>query len=250
MYEPTSQLGIDETAAIQTDVPTSNEVEWWHTDYARNKVECEELVLDAFGESNALIIRPGMVMGPYDPVNFFTYWVLRMYRGDDIIAPAIGDQPLQFIDARDLGEFTSELIDRSPSGVFTVDGPAEPLTVATFLETLQNNLESESTIHWIEEEWLLAHDLGTPWEVLPYWLPGDAAEGYCRMSNTKAMNHGLTFRSFTESADDVLDWHDREELNEREEWSHGLPPNRGLSPAKETEMLEEYHADSKGVSRA
>lgn len=250
VYEPTSRPGLDETAAVQTDVPSEDEVEWWHTEYARNKVECEEIVLDAFGESDAPVIRPGMVMGPYDPMNYFTYWVLRMDRGGDILAPAVGYQPLQFIDARDLGGFIGALVDRDVSGVFTVDGPAEPLTVGSFLETLQRHLDSESSIHWVAAEWLLAQDLGTPWEVLPYWLPGAAAEGYCRMSNTKAMDHGLTFRPLTESAADVLDWYEREGLGEREEWRHGLPPNRGMSPAEETELREAYDADADAVSRA
>lgn len=250
VYEPTAQPGIDEDAPVQTDAPTADEVEWWHTEYARNKVECETVVRDAFGESKSLIIRPGMVMGPYDPGNYFTYWVLRLSRGGGIVAPAIREQPLQFIDARDLGAFTSEVIGGGVSGAFTVDGPAEPLTFGSFLETLQEHFESESTIHWLDEEWLLAQDLGTPWEVLPYWLPGEASEGYCRMSNAKAMNHGLTFRSITDSAEGVLEWYEREELGEHEEWAHGLPPNRGLTPTEETQLLDEYSTETDDVNRA
>lgn len=240
VYEPSTEPGIDESSPVQSQPPSSDTVEWWHTEYARNKVECEAIVLDTFGESEALIIRPGMVMGPYDPVNFFTYWVLRMYRGGDVIAPPIGDQPLQFIDARDLAAFTADMVDRSIGDVFTVDGPADPLTVRSFLELLRDRYGGGATLHWLEEDWLAARDLSPPWEKLPYWLPGEAAHGYCRMDNSKAIDHGLTFRPTTESADDVLDWYEQEGLAEHQEWTHGLPPNRGLSPEKEAEILENY----------
>lgn len=249
VYEPTTEPGIDETAAVQTDVPTSDEVDWWHSEYARNKVACEAIVRDAFDESNALVVRPGMIMGPHDPVNFFTYWVLRLHRGGDVLVPAIRDQPLQFIDARDLGRFTAEAVDRSLAGAFTVDGPADPLTVSTFLETLQEHFGRESTLHWVDQEWLRGRDLGTPWEVFPYWLPGEEAEGYCRMSTRKAVRHGLTVRPVTESAADVLDWYERDRLGTREEWSHGYPPNRGPGPERESALLEESRASPSGEPR-
>lgn len=240
VYEPTAQHGIDEDAAVQTEPPTSNEVEWWHTEYARNKVQCEAIVSDAFDDSNALVIRPGMLMGPHDPVNYFTYWAVRMHRGGDVVAPDVRDQPLQFIDARDLAAFTSDVIDRSISGVFTVDGPGEQLTFASFLETLRDCVGIDANIHWIDEEWLVAHDVHPPWERLPYWLPGQASEGYCRMSIAKAKNHGLSFRPLAESAADVLEWYDRDVRGERDEWVDGLPPNRGLRPAEESELLAAY----------
>lgn len=243
VYEPSAEPGIDEASPVQSGAPPSDAVEWWHTEYARNKVECEAIVLDRFGESAALIIRPGMVMGPYDPLNFFTYWVLRMHRGGDVIAPPVGDQALQFIDARDLASFTADMVDRVVADVFTVDGPEDPLTVRSFLKRLRNHFGGDATLHWLEEDWLAARDVGTPWEALPYWLPGDAAEGYCRMDNSKAIAHGLTFRPTTESADDVLDWYEREGLAEHDDWAHGLPPDRGLSPDREFELLAKYFGE-------
>lgn len=240
VYEPTAQRGIDESAPLQTEPPTADEVEWWHTQYARDKVRCERIVLNRFGHSNALIIRPGMVIGPYDPNGYFTYWPLRMRQGGKIIAPAIHEQPLQFIDARDLAEFTVEMVDRGIADVFTVDGPEEPLTYASFLMKLQSLFENDAEIHWIEEEWLLDRELERPWEKLPYWLPGDAAQGYCCMSNEKAIRHGLTFRPVERSAIDVLDWYDREIAEESGAGVESLPTDRGLRPAEERELLKAY----------
>lgn len=240
VYEPSAEPGIDESSPVQTQPPASNEVEWWHTEYARDKVECETIVLETFGESDGIIIRPGMVMGPYDPMNYFTYWVVRIHRGGDVIAPPVPDQPLQFIDARDLATFTADMAERGAGDVFTVNGPAQPLTVRAFLEMLVDHIGSGANLHWPEEDWLEAHDVSPPWDKLPYWLPGEAAEGYCRMDVSKAVNHGLTIRPTSESADDVLDWYEREQLADHEGWTHGLPPKRGLSPGDESDLVEEY----------
>lgn len=240
VYEPTSEPRIDETAAVQTEPPAGDGVEWWHTEYARHKVACEAIVLDAFGESNSLVIRPGMVIGPHDPVGYFTYWAVRLWRGGDVLVPDVRDQPLQFIDVRDLAAFTSEMVDRSVNDVFTVDGPAEPLTFGAAIETLRDQFRRESTLHWVETEWLLDHDVTPPWEKLPYWLPGDAAEGYCRKSTEKARRHGLESRPLAETAADVIDWYRREDVGEREGWDDGLPPDRGLGPDEEAELLAAY----------
>lgn len=242
VYEPTTRPGIDEDAPVQTEPPVGEGVEWWHTEYARNKVACEAIVRETFGESNALIIRPGMLMGPHDPINMFTYWVVRMHRGGDVVAPDVRDQPLQFLDGRDLAAFTADMVDRGVADVFTVDGPEEPITYGSFLETLRETVGTAATIHWLDPEWLLDQGVHPPWEELPYWLPGEAVEGYCRMSNEKAMDHGLTVRPLAQTTRDVLEWYRREDVGDREEWVDGLPPHRGIDPGEEADLLERSRA--------
>ncbi|OLS20995.1 MAG: hypothetical protein HeimC3_37440 [Candidatus Heimdallarchaeota archaeon LC_3] len=83
--------------------------------------------MKAFGKEKSLIIRPGAVIGPFDNNNFFTYWVVRIRFGGEVLAPSDGDRPLQFIDTRDLASFTNTLIEQKISSVFIVTGPNEPI---------------------------------------------------------------------------------------------------------------------------
>lgn len=239
VYEPTTEVGIDETSPLQTNPVPSNEVAWWHTEYARNKVRCEQEVLEGFGPSNSLIVRPGMIMGPYDPMNYFTYWVVRVRQGGDIVAPGEKDHPLQFIDARDLASFTAEMIDQSVSDVFTVDGPTEPISFSSFLETLRDYFDSDATFHWIDNEQLIEHGIRPDGSGIPYWLPDPEARAYFQMSNDKALNHGLEIRPLTESADDVFHWYETQIHGSDEGWVDGLPPDKGLKPSEESELLEQ-----------
>lgn len=240
VYEPTTAVGIDEDWPVQDGPEPPDPVVWWHTEYARNKVRCERRVLDVFGPSRSLIIRPGMIMGPHDPVWYFPHWVVRILRGGDVLAPGNGTQPLQFIDVRDVASFTGGLIDRSISGVFTVDGPSQPLSFASYLEQLAELFDSGARLVWVDEEWLLAQDLGPPWERLPYWLPDPEVRGYCRMDNSKAVELGLTFRPLAQSAEDVRTWYGSGDFAQRDGWVAGLPPTRGLAPDAEASLLHAY----------
>lgn len=237
-YEPTAEPGIDETAPLQTAPPTGDGVDWWHTEYARNKAACEAVVRETFGETASLFVRPGMLVGPHDPVHYFTSWLARLYDGGDVVVPAVDDQPLQLLDARDLAACTANLLEASAAGAFTVTRP-DPLTFGTFVETLQAAVPGDPTLHRVDPEWLLAHDEGATWERFPYWLPGDAVEGYCRLDTTKAERYGLSARPLSETARDVLEWYETG-VRARDEWVDGLPPNRGLTRGEETDLLAAY----------
>lgn len=183
-----------------------------------------------------------MLAGPHDPVNYFTYWVARLHRGGDVLVPDVRDQPLQLLDARDLASFTADLIDRSVAGAFTVTGPASQLNVGTFVETIREHVGPDATVLWVDEAWLLEQDVHPTWERLPYWLPGDAVEGYCRMSTAKARDHGLSVRPLAETVVDVRDWYEESVLGERDEWVDGVPPDRGLAPDEEADLLAAHLA--------
>jgi len=245
VFEPTTEPGIDESAPVQDGPERSEPVAWWHSSYARNKVRCERLLREAFGPSRLLMVRPGMVIGPNDPSWLFPYWVLRIGRGGDVLAPGNGTQPLQFIDVRDLASFTGGLIDRSTSGVFTVDGPEQPLTFASYLGQLVVTMDSDARLVWVDEDWLLGQELNPPWERLPYWLPDPEVGSYCAMDNTKAIEHGLTFRPLAESAEDVRAWYEAGDFAERDGWVDGHPPSLLLGPQEEEALLQTYGSRSR-----
>ncbi|MHA2168302.1 MAG: NAD-dependent epimerase/dehydratase family protein [Candidatus Kariarchaeaceae archaeon] len=242
-YKPTTEIGIDETAELQDDSDDSNEVVWWKGDYGRNKVLCEEIVLNGFGTEKSLIIRPGAVIGPYDNNNFFTYWVVRIRLGGNIIAPGDGAKPLQFIDARDLASFTNDMIEQKMSDIFTVTGPVEPILFSSFLNTLINHFDTDANLHWINDRWLLDHNIVQDWEI-PYWLPQPEGKAYFHLSIDKALNKGLKFRPLHETITDVANWYDEHVSGHTEDWVDGLPPDfLGLKTSKEIELLDEFLRD-------
>ena len=244
VYEPTTRAGIDEPAAVQSSPPNDEGVVWWHSDYARAKVACEGLVIDRFGPERSLVLRPSMIVGPHDPVWYFTYWVARMLRGGEVLAPGDGSQPLQLIDVRDLAAFAGRLVDNSSSGVYTVTGPRTPLTMRSFLEEVAAVAGRGVRLVWVDEKWLLQQAVDPPWERLPYWLPSPEAEGYCGMNNSRAIDNGLKFTSLADTVRDVLTWYRDGDFAARDDWVGGVPPSLGLAPELEATLLREYREGS------
>lgn len=233
-FEPTTQVGIDETYPVQTGHPDGEEVVWWHSDYAREKVKSERLVTESFGETRSLILRPGMIFGPHDPLRYCTHWVSRMMRGGDVLAPGDGDQPLQMIDVRDLAAFVRTRIEAASGGVYTVTGPSPPFTMRYFLESVASAVDADVRLVWVGEEWLLRQNVDPPWEQFPYWIPSPEVYGYCAMDNTKAVNDGLEITPLVDSLRDTIDW-----------WRGvvtTIPSSRGLDPEREHSLLASYQA--------
>jgi 2'-hydroxyisoflavone reductase len=240
-YEPTTQIGINEMADLQNDNLSVNNVEWWKGSYGYNKVLCEQIVLKGFGKANSLIIRPGAVIGSRDNNNFFTYWVVRIRLGGKTVAPGDGTKPLQFIDARDLVSFTNDMIEQQVSDIFTVTGPHEPILFSSFLNLLINYFNSNTILHWIDDQWLMDHEIRQDWEI-PYWLPQEEGRGYFSMSIDKAKNKGLILRPLLDTVKDVIIWYD-DQFGEsaNEDWVDKLPPEiLGLKPTKEIKLLDEF----------
>jgi 2'-hydroxyisoflavone reductase len=169
-------------------------------EYGGLKVASERAVQEAFGERCA-IVRPGLIVGPHDPTDRFTYWPRRLADGGDVLAPGTPDQPLQIVDARDLGAWLVDVAERRIAGVFNATGPAEPLTLGGALERIAPGAE----VVWVDEQAIL--DAGVePWTELPLWAPGDDFEHLCRVDASRALAAGLTFRPLEETARDTLAW--------------------------------------------
>jgi len=178
-----------------------------------------------------LIIRPGLIVGPHDSTNRFTYWVRRCAQGGDILAPAPPEQNVQFIDARDLASWTLDMIESGQTGVFNATGPENPLTLGKFLQTCRDFSEEEARLIWVKGAFLL--DAGVdPWSHLPMWLPGSENAGLMAVNCKRAINAGLRFRPLRTTIGDTLNW-DRGR-------DHSTPMKAGLEPVREAELLELY----------
>lgn len=184
----------------------------------------------------ALIIRPGLIVGPGDESDRFTYWPVRLDRGGEILAPGAPTDPVQFIDARDLAEWAIRIVEQGAVGTFNATGPKVKLTIGQMLDGIKKVTKSESRFTWVDADFLAAQKV-SPWGDMPVWVPprGGSA-GFAAVSINRALNQGLTFRSVPDTAKATLDWFRKQ------------PPERqaklkaGIKPERETEVLAAWHA--------
>jgi 2'-hydroxyisoflavone reductase len=150
---------------------------------------------------NSLILRSGLLVGPFDPSDRFTYWAVRMREPGPVLAPAVPTQPVQFIDARDFAEWTMAAAERAVTGVMNVNGPRGSWTFGELLKAA-----GDAEIRWVDESVLL--DAGVqPWMELPLWLPDTfAALGMLDMDVDRAEAAGLTTRPVAETLRDTVAW--------------------------------------------
>jgi 2'-hydroxyisoflavone reductase len=235
-YRDTSQVGADESAALATlDDPAIEEVTG--ATYGPLKALCEQAAESAM-PGRVAQIRAGLIVGPRDPTDRFTYWSVRVARGGEVLAPGDPNQPVQFIDARDLAAFIVTVIERKQMGAFNALGPARELSMSMMLDACRAaapaSPASTARFTWVDQRFLLDQNV-KPWSEMPLWIPDSPEDrGFARTSNAKAIAHGLTFRPVHESARDTLAWFNAEP-RPKHSWKAGLTPER------ERSILEAWH---------
>lgn len=220
----------DETAPVLTLEAEAND-EVTAESYGPLKAGCERTVLAAFPDSG-LIIRAGLIVGPYDPTNRFTYWVTRAARGGDAIAPP-GQQPLQFIDARDLAAFVLDGTESQLAGIYNVTGPAERMTFGEFLRSAKEALASDVQFHHASDAFLRGRGV-EEFMGLPLWLNQEAAESFMTFSIDRALAAGLRFRPLEQTIRDTHDW--------ARATPAATPRPADLSPELEATLLEAWRS--------
>jgi 2'-hydroxyisoflavone reductase len=192
--------------------------------YGPLKALCEQVVEQAM-PGRALAVRPGLIVGPYDPTDRFTYWPHRVAQGGNVLAPGRPERPVQFIDARDLAEWALRMVEAGQTGTYHATGPDYSLTMGYLLETCKAVSKSDARFVWVSESCLLQAG-AAPWMELPLWVPeSDPDMKYFLQANvSKAISAGLTFRPLAETVQDTLAW-DATRLADRQ-WRAGLKPER------------------------
>ncbi|HXY72348.1 MAG TPA: NAD-dependent epimerase/dehydratase family protein [Actinomycetota bacterium] len=196
---------VDEDGPLAEPPPPGVEEVMEH--YGGLKVACERVVQESFGD-RATVVRPGLIVGPFDPSNRFTYWVRRMHDAADgrpVLAPAPPDRRVQFIDGRDLASWMLRLLESGTPGVFNADGPAGPLTMREALAACAAAAGTTPDVVWADESFLLEQKV-EPWMGLPLWIPESDPEGLAVFDNRRAVAAGLSFRPAEETAADTLAW--------------------------------------------
>lgn len=203
--------------------------------YGGLKALCEEAAQQMM-PGRVLILRPGLIVGPYDYSDRFTYWVVRVAGGGEVLAPGRPGRFIQFIDARDLAEWTIRMIEREAAGAYNVHGRPNTLTMQGLLEECKLASNSDARFVWASEEFLLQEGVAA-WSEMPLWLPEEAAphlKGFMFIDPSKAIADGLQFRPLRETISDTLAWYQASDANE--------PLKAGLKSDKERSLLDKVHS--------
>ncbi len=184
----------------------------------------------------ALIIRPGLIVGPGDETDRFTYWPMRVDRGGEVLAPGNPGDPVQFIDARDLAEWTIRMVEQEETGIYNATGPATPLTIGGMLKGIREGLKSEAKFTWVPADFLEKEKV-SPWSDMPVWVPPSGEDGGLgTLSIKKALDKGLTFRPLGVTARDTVAWFKSRPAERQAKMGAGITKER------EAEVLKAWGA--------
>ena len=184
MYANYHVAGLDETAPVATltneqlqqanAIDTSGQVSaaTYGKMYGALKVLCEQAMEDVL-PGRVLSIRPGLIVGAYDYTDRFTYWVVRVARGGEVLAPGRPHRYVQFIDARDMADWIIHMVEWGHTGIYNASGWPATVTMENVLTTCRMVSASDACLTWVDEPFLLAEHV-TPWTDLPLWIPEEA----------------------------------------------------------------------------
>jgi 2'-hydroxyisoflavone reductase len=200
--------------------------------YGPLKALCEYEIQQAFN-GKVLVIRPGLIVGPNDPTDRFTYWPWRVSLGGQVLAPSPPSANLQFIDVRDLAAFIINQIEANSEGVYNVTGPRKPATFGSLLVASREAALSDASFVWVDESFLLNEGV-MPWRDLPLWVPTSdpAFTGFYNININKALKAGLTFRPLSQTVAETLAWLKSQPIKTK--------LKVGLDIAEESKLLIKY----------
>jgi 2'-hydroxyisoflavone reductase len=207
--------------------------------YGALKAMCEGVVRDRYAE-RSLVVRPGLIVGPHDRSDRFTYWPVRVARGGRVLAPGRPDRLTQFIDVRDLAEWIVRLLEDGASGVVNATGPRTPVTMEDVLNECRAASASDARFEWVPDDFLVAQGVD-PWIALPLWIPesDSSSRGLMACSIDRALAMGLTFRPLARTILDTLAWARTRAPDH--EWK------AGLSAEREATLLAKWRASNRSA---
>jgi nucleoside-diphosphate-sugar epimerase len=230
--------GFDECAPLKEPELESEDV---REHYGALKVACEQVVEEVFRGRSA-VVRAGLIVGPHDPTDRFTYWPVRVARGGEVLAPGRRGRQWQFIDVRDLGRWILRSAESGTAGAFTATGPVPETTAAEVLETCRAVAGSDTRFTWVDEEFLLERDVGE-WMELPLWLAEESEFAHMLDADvSRAVAAGLATRPVAETVRDTLEWAQARDGRGAGTAAMGNTGGVGLDPERERELLAAWHA--------
>ena len=224
---------VDENGPL--NIPSDIDAAFDAAKYGSNKVRCEMEAKTQFGDA-VTVVRPGLIVGPGDLSDRFSYWPVRIDKGGEILAPGAPTDPAQYVDALDLCSWIVRLAESRTFGTFNATGPKTPTTIAEMLYGIKAVTTSDAQFTWVPAEFLAKHQVRA-WSEMPVWVPSTGkTAGFMRVNCQKAYAAGLTFRPLADTAKDTLTWYHSRPAAEQEK------ARAGLAPTKETAVLAAWKA--------
>lgn len=230
VYAENHLVGVDESGKVATIEDETTEEVTGET-YGALKALCEQAA-EAAMPGRVLNLRPGLIVGRYDPTDRFTYWPYRVSQGGEVLAPERPDYAVQVIDARDLAEWNIRMVEAGKTGVYNATGPDYRLSLGTVLETARAVGDSDAFFTWVSADFLAEQNV-QPWSEMPLWIPGEEYAGFHTISVQKAIDDGLAFRPLADTIADTLDWVKTRPADYQ--W------RAGISREREAELLGVWH---------
>ena len=249
VYPDNSHPGMDESDGL-TPLPAGLDAYAVSPEDARKyygalKTESEKEVERKYPGINT-IIRPGLIVGPLDKSDRFTYWPARIDKGGEVMAPGNPTDPVQIIDSRDLAEWMIRMAEGRVFGTYNACGPSTPLSMIDMLAGIKAVTTAGAEFTWVPADFLRANGVNG-WRHMPVWMnPAGATAGFTSRNNAKALAKGLTFRPLAVTAKDTLDWHKTRPPEEQKTLDDGAIA--GIPAAKEAAVLALWHAKQKNGS--
>jgi len=192
------------------------------------------------------IIRPGLIVGKLNATDRFTYWPYRIDKGGEVLAPGTGNDIVQFIDSRDLAEWTVRMAENKETGIYNATGPEKPLTMAEMLYGIKAVTTAGAQFTWVPAEFLTKNGI-QGWRHMTVWVAPRANNvGFSQRSIARALAKGLTFRTLAVTAKDTLDWNKSRPNEQLDAIAKGAVG--GISPEKEKEVLDAWKAEKAKAS--
>ncbi len=199
--------------------------------YGALKKLCEETI-ERVMPNRVLVVRAGMIVGAFDWTDRFTYWVMRVAKGGEILAPGKPENFVQLIDARDLSEWIVEMVEKNENGIFNVTGKPFEMDFGKMFDAIKTASGSDAEFVWADEKFLEENNV-QPWNEMPFYLPESFAEanGFLAMNVNRALEKGLKFRPLEQTILTVKNWREKQDFEMK----------AGISLEREKELLEKFH---------
>ena len=233
-YADTLTLEDDEFSAAYTEMdgPVDESEHIYGPTYGARKALCEQEISKVFG-AQAINVRPGIIIGTGDPTERFRHWLRRLVAGNEILVPGQPDLPVQYIDAADMCGWMIRLLEAgNGSGPYNAVGAEQPYRARPLLQGLRDELESSSTLTWVDWEWI-REQTDEPPNYGPWY--GQGPIPFMQVNNDRALAAGLTFRPIADTARDMIARLDRAPISAR--------GRGGFSPELEADLLQKWHAE-------
>ena len=233
-YADMTPAGIDEDYKLAPlDDPDAKQIT--EKNYGGLKAACEQIVEKTFGTRQA-VIRPTYIVGPGDHTDRFTYWPWRVARGGEMFAPGTPQDPIQFIDVRDLAEFMRRCVEERIGGRYNLCNPPGAVTMGDLLETSKRVTKANTTFRWAPLKFLEENKLLESGELTTWSPPTGEYAGSSLVSSARAVGKGLRFRNLETTVRDLLAWHEQRPADQKQKLRAGMTPER------EAELLKKLPA--------